>query len=65
MLSAISTQVGVPEGAVEEYKRKCYQEANKNTDRSKRIRLANAMQQDEQDGIEAEEEEQDIGMDVE
>ena len=64
-MTAIKKKEGVGEENLNEYKRKCNQEANKNTDRSKRIRLANAMQQDKQDGIEAEEEEQDIGMDVE
>ena len=59
VLKAIKRKEGVVKENLNKYKRKCYQEANKDANRSKRLRLAGAnKEQDNQDQVEEDEAEQ-------
>ena len=58
VLTAIERKEGVSQEILDEYKRKCDLATNKNSDRSKRMRLAAMNNQDDQGEGEAEEAEQ-------
>ena len=64
VLTVIEKKEGVGEENLNKYKRKCNQDAKKDANRSKRLRLAGNKEQDNQDQVEKDEAEQTTQMEA-